>query len=181
VLSSAADSLTFSLDPIEPVRGRVLDPQGRPAAGARILEGYGRGREASAARDGTFELVGMPCKLHLSAVLPGFAPSEMVVFEHRGDATADGPVLVLRPAHRVAGRVLDVDGHAVDGATVECSLFGCESARTTSDGTFELVDLPAGSFTLWVTRPDKTKTGPFDMNIDQIPPTPLELCLPPAQ
>lgn len=130
VLSSDTDALTFALEPIEPVRGRVLDPEGRPAAGARILEGYGRGREARAASDGTFELAAMPCRLHLTATLP---------------------------------------------------VFGCEDGLTASDGTFALVDLPSGSHSLWVTRPDGTKAGPFFLDVSAGGANALEIRLPVTQ
>ena len=178
-LFSSADALRFTLDPLEPVRGRVVDPDGRPAAGARIREGYGRAREAIAGGDGTFELAGMPTTLHLTAVLPGFAPAESTPFEHTGEANANGPVLVLRRAHRAAGRVLDADGHALAGVQVKSSLFGTEPASTAPDGSFELVDLPAGAHTLWLTLPDDTKAGPFPLSIGATPADPIELRLPP--
>ena len=177
-LSSSADFLRFALDPIEPVRGRVLDPDGRPAAGARILEGYGRARAAIAGSDGAFELAGMPTRLHLTAVLPGFAPSESIAFEHTGEARATGPVLVLRPAHRAAGRVVAADGPPVAAATLKSSVFGTEPALTAPDGSFELVDLPVGAHTLWITLSDGTKGGPFTLSIGETAADPIELRLP---
>jgi len=177
-LFSSADALRFTLDPLEPVRGRVVDPDGRPAAGARILEGYGRAHEAIAGGDGAYELAGMPTTLHLTAVLPGFAPSESRAFEYTGEASATGPVLVLRRAHRAAGRVLDAAGHALEGAQLKSSTFGTEPALTAPDGSFELVDLPAGAHTLWITLPDDTKAGPFPFTIGEAPSNPIELRLP---
>lgn len=178
-LASSADSLRFTLNPLEPVRGRVVDPDGRPAAGARILEGYGRAREAIAGGDGAFELAGMPTTLHLIAVLPGFAPAESTPFEHTGEASANGPVLVLRRAHRAAGRVLDADGHALAGVQVKSSVFGTEPASTAPNGTFELVDLPDGAHTLWLTLSDGTQEGPFMLSIGETAADPIELRLPP--
>jgi hypothetical protein len=178
-LSSSANVLRFSLDPIEPVRGRVVDPDGRPVAGALVSEGYGRGQPVTTSPDGSFELLAEDGGLHLSATLPGFAPSELLRLVHSGKPTSEIHLLTLRRSCRFAGLVLDADGVPVARAQV-MARHGTESPKqllTESDGSFVLVDLPAGGQSVTITAGGQVQR--FDVMLAQDNANAHEFRLPP--
>ena len=159
--------------------GKVLLPDGSPAAGARVETSTGSTVasdwvETQSRADGSWQLTvpsgGMPSLRSVVAIKAGYAPSW---------ATADANAIVtLRLGAQPAtyqGRVCDPEGHPLVGATAEVVLLTLVTAyspgppcpvgpgvmRATSDaqGRFSLPDLPAGSdTTLLVSAPGRART-----------------------
>lgn len=145
--------------------GTVCDAAGTPIAWARILVGdewpvpldttsqptarpmRPRGVDATSDRDGTFTIDCLPVGLHEVQVwAPGFAPLRGgVEITAGGTATA---TFVLTPGAAVAGTVRRADGTPVPGALVHWQQdheFAEAHARTATDGSYRLADLPAGT------------------------------------
>jgi hypothetical protein len=151
--------LDLRMLPWPTVRGRVLDPERRPAAGAAVAAiGVSRGQESSTTDEtgafriehippGEYVLQGVPKEPHPTAdteIAPTYYPN----VTERADATRvklkpgmdlAGYDIVLRTvrAFRVAGRVVDERGEPAAGATVEATTSRTK-ATTKEDGTFEL-------------------------------------------
>lgn len=117
--------VTLSIEPGVRIRGRVIDLDDRPAAGASVyllhrFQPYAGHVVARAAEDGTFTIEDAPADraMALSAFAPGRTPSpQQVVTAHAGAEVA----VELRFAARggaVAGRALDEHGEPVEGAMV---------------------------------------------------------------
>ncbi len=121
----------FVLDPGGEITGRVVDPEGRPIAGASV----GQFREVSftglrtdnpnetfpvveTAGDGTFELAGLAVGEPLTVIArkDGYLPA-MAQNRRAGDT---GVEIVLRPGEAaVHGRVFDADGSPAAGVPVK--------------------------------------------------------------
>jgi protocatechuate 3,4-dioxygenase beta subunit len=146
-----------------PVRGRVVDPQGAPAAGAAVrarntglsrvawqwgVQSGSSEEVATTAADGTF-------------TIPGLAPRDDWVLVARkephvgkpSDPIRVGPglpvpdvTLALTPGASIHGRVLDADGQPVARASVHYWM-GNDNANTTTgaDGAFSFEGVPAGN------------------------------------
>jgi hypothetical protein len=130
--------------------GRVLDAAGRPAPGQLVLataDDGTSGGHANSTADGTFRIGGLAARPY--AVVGG---SEAAGFGVRaGVVPANEPVaLTLRPAGRIAVRVVDPSGRpvaeayprveSVDGARVR--LPGRTSGPTDAEGLFDLASPP---------------------------------------
>jgi hypothetical protein len=137
------------------IRGTVLDPAGRPVAGARVLaQPEFEGAAFSSARsgpDGTFEarnLVAGSWRLTARARIPGAGEAEA----SRVDAGATGIVLRLPEVRTIAGRVLGPDGlpHGSRGRIRVLDAAGNQVASTRWDatGSFETGGVPPGTYTL---------------------------------
>jgi hypothetical protein len=134
------------------IRGRLVDSAGRPASGLLVLvtpaDGKGSGHADSGA-DGGFRIGGLEGNPH--AVVGG---SELAGFAFRSGITPGGAplALALRPAGRIAVRVVDTAGQplkdayprveAIDGARVRMP--GRTSGPTDASGRCDLV-APPGS------------------------------------
>ena len=132
---AAADSLVF--------RGEVVDPDGKPVAGASVVICDSDGlrpprRLATSGIDGRFEAAiplasieepgdGGDAVTYLAALATGFGPG-WVKIDRRA---AEKPVVirVCRDEVAIEGRILDLQGHAVPGARVS---------------VFAIADLPNG-------------------------------------
>jgi protocatechuate 3,4-dioxygenase beta subunit len=157
--------------------GRVLDPQGAPVAGARVLLGEGsagflRGtaldakgasrffelQETATDAQGRFRFEGLEASaLRLAVRASGFAPYDAVDIPRPSSAVlAD---IVLESGVRLAGRVVDADGRPAAGVEVLRGVaessgpfrFGGQSAPATvtaADGSFVVDVLAAGPWTL---------------------------------
>jgi RNA polymerase sigma-70 factor (ECF subfamily) len=129
------------------VRGRVLDPEGRPLAGARIVHGYWE-EDAHSGPDGTFALRG-PANYpsgRIRVIASGYAQTSLELGElPPGERSL--PDIVLAPELRVRGRVLDQDGNPLAGARVSADYPHDRLPAVTSDagGAFELGGLDHGS------------------------------------
>lgn len=134
------------------ISGSVARPGGEPAANARIVLGDMR---AACDAEGRFELALEPPApaADLVAFEPGFEPVLRPSFgaslaaggETRLDLVLGPPTLTL------AGRVVDLEGGAVEGWTVELDepdllrdLDLCEPVKCDAEGRFVLPDVPVG-------------------------------------
>lgn len=148
--------------------GRVVDPAGDPVAGASLqalpatgLEsgGLAAGREAVTSSDGSFSLSGFREgeALTLRVEKKGFAVRTMPGLQV---PVPEPLTLVLTPAARIAGTVVDESGNPLGGAKLLLAEdLGDDSAKgprgrlvsaaeTDRDGRFELTDLAPGRFRL---------------------------------
>ncbi len=136
-----------------PVAGRVLDPSGRPVAGAAVALGFsnsdGDCERTRTDADGRFRfghvVVDPPRSLHLGVEAAGFAPAVKSVW-----VAADLPSQEFRLAASkpLGGRVVDPAGHPIAGAAVKLDSFGGTrhwswKGETDADGRFTWPDGPA--------------------------------------
>lgn len=155
-----------------PLRGSVIDEEGRPIAGARIrFESRGTGREtheATSDEEGGFDLPS-------TSLFPGrFVVTKTgYATESISPAATDGaPAVRLRKCRVLSGRVLDSEGKPLEG--VQVSDAGDHSSdytwrtMTDSDGRFQWENAPAGRVTVHA-----TKEG-FSRVPEQRPPAPGE-------
>lgn len=149
------------------VRARFLDPDSRPVAGVKLSSAWPKGSATSGA-DGRVALAlalvadSQVRSLHLRASATGYANVIWTAKVREDEATELGDI-VLGPAGRVRGRVLDEQGQPLAMAEVRAvqGLVSDESARfhgppdpisqvsTESDGTFELDGVPVGPVHVW--------------------------------
>lgn len=148
------------------VEGRVVDPDDRPVAGARLqafpqTSGIWPGRrhqpfESTSDASGLFAVGDLRPgeRITLVAEKPGYAESRL---EGVRVPTEEPVEMVLEPAARVSGRVRDPEGHPVADARVAVDLsagrgwgFGrrSEPIRTDPEGRFTVEDVPPGDVTL---------------------------------
>jgi RNA polymerase sigma factor (sigma-70 family) len=133
--------------PLEVVaRGRVLDPQDRPIAGARVGRSWNDGmtpRVAATDAEGRFEVqVERSAEATLTASAHGFVQLRQQIDTSRGDCEV---ALHLRAANRIHGRVFDADHQPVAGATVRTFYtIYADGAETDADGRFVLDNLDPG-------------------------------------
>jgi len=165
----ASALLSFQVIAQTTLSGQARDPAGRPLSGVRVwalLAGEWDGNEkpdAVTGDDGTFTIDGIPQRTGVVLALCG------------ADASADPidlkgipqePIdVVLQPAGRITGRIVDLEGAPVAGAAVKlireprvwgaaCSLalpLPCDpqdSGETDADGNFALAGLKAGVYAL---------------------------------
>ena len=155
--------IAVAMEPEAEVAGRVLDPAGKPVAGAEIqgqLTGETPGisvltrfRTRSGA-DGKYSFRGLPsCRL-LITVKPGPATSAFHPTNVIAKSAQVLPIdLKLEKALRVGGIVVDTAGKPVAGAYVGAT---CEASngqpflhvKTNQEGRFEL-PLPSGAFDVY--------------------------------
>ncbi len=151
--------------------GTVVDPQGIPVGGA-VVQGWctypnvldrdprpAPDREVVADEAGRFTVPHLGRRFVLLARAPGMACLTLVHGEIATGTTGDGVELVLAPAERIEGRVLDPEGRPVAGAEIaSVSAFGVRGgetplpevwtigppearARSAADGSFLLEEL----------------------------------------
>ena len=143
---------------------RVVDPEGRPVAGATILprrvareasevpEAVGRLALATTDRDGraTLEVFLSEELLEVEVVAAGFG-LQVRQFGRPGGLAGAGPKsITLRPVGRVAGRAIAEDGRGVGGlrVLVVSADSGRPEAVTDASGRFEVKEIAAGSITV---------------------------------
>jgi protocatechuate 3,4-dioxygenase beta subunit len=132
------------------IAGRLLDAAGRPAPGLLILvtpaDGEGSGH-ADSAPDGRFRIGGLVASPH--TLVGG---SELAGYAVRSGVTPGGDpiVLTLRPAGRIAVRVVDAAGQAVREAYprvesidgLRLRIPGRSSGPTDANGSYEFASPP---------------------------------------
>ncbi len=140
------------------MRGRVVDVSGKPVSDATLeIIGWARPGDAGGSmfvksvhsdKDGRFTVEGLDDRTWIAkATAPGHGPSESVKFTLRSPQ----PVEVrLSPGYELSGRLLDVDGHPMQGTAVFMydDRHHSTEARTGDDGRFRFTTLAAGKYTL---------------------------------
>jgi anti-sigma factor RsiW len=152
------------------LHGTVVDPDGRPVAGAKVtihterqwkMVGYwvhepgGHSPDATTGPDGAFRIEVLrlrpePYTVHATA---GPLRAGLVQGIDPFSIPPEGVRIVLQPTQEIRGRVLDSDGRPV-GAIVTLNRVGepvsapGPRAESGSDGTFRFVNLPEGEFDL---------------------------------
>lgn len=119
--SRAQEETGVSTEDME-MTGRVVDSEGRPLAGVEIwrpTEGPDDVLAAVSGPDGSFT-VPFDGMFPLSACPPGWLPDESPA---KGEVP-EGFRIRLRPATRIAGRVVDARGEPVEGVQVRAHLAG---------------------------------------------------------
>ncbi len=160
-------------DPVVPcgvVAGVVLDPDGRPAAGAYVWadEAPGPGATSSAlsGEDGRYELKVAPGDHPLHARGQGTATASAAVSLPSADARVEAPPLRLSAGAAIRGRVVDGAGKPRPAIRVRCwcesdqadptgevmsddrrFLFGGDDVLTDAEGKFTLRGLAGGEGT----------------------------------
>jgi hypothetical protein len=159
--------IQITIEPESSVSGRVLSPDFKPVAGAKVtarLRSEGGGKNgiffessfrAEADKNGHFEIHGLPQrKITLSIE----DPHKQWAFRPREDQLPwpDEPrkrLVLMEPAILVTGRVLDPDGKPVEGAGFSAVVDGNAGAgldddMTDNSGRYRL-HLPAGAANLY--------------------------------
>ena len=157
------------------VRGRVVDPAGKPVAGAtiqvdhylyRTVKPPGGGPSAVSGADGRYTLVAprdiagalrpgrVPCSPSTSSRRPrGMAPAGPRPRISSG-VLKDVTVRLAADDLPIEGRILDLEGRPVAGAEI-----------VTSD----LYDPPGGDLTPWIEGMKANPTGPYEGGLQEIP------------
>ncbi len=159
-------SASWTMNRGRPVRGVVLDPAGRPVAGAPVALSFSRsdGDEERTTTDDRGEFgfghVEGP-RLTLSVEKAGFGPAVLAV-----DSPAASPFTIrLEPGTPLTGRVVDHAGEPVAEALVKLDDFAGSRAwrwttRTGPDGRFRWNDGPArGAVYFNVSKPPSSALG----------------------
>jgi hypothetical protein len=154
-----ADLGTIPLAPAASARGRLLDPSGAPASGARVfVEDDTLPEPGAVGADGTFELGGLPAGSgRIRATLPGTDPVR-VEWRAGPGGTADlGDLRFTAAKGAVRGSVRSRSGGSVEGSLVSLSPWddagpGSDARRVPagSDGRFEAAALAAGRWVITV-------------------------------
>ncbi|MCI0587871.1 MAG: carboxypeptidase-like regulatory domain-containing protein [Planctomycetes bacterium] len=169
----------FVLDPPSSVTGQVVDREGKGISGARVrarpCDGnshpfgnapvvYGR---ATTDEKGFFRIGSLcPGEHSVSATSGGFAPSNPVYAEVPAAGALEGVKVVLEPGRTLRGTVVDREGNPVADAWVRTMTdrtqkpgdpsprLTRESARTSSDGAFEIRGIDQGPFIVEASHPE---------------------------
>lgn len=170
-----SEPLVLTLAPEASVAGVVLDPDGRPLAGARIttpgdmaqnmrrLRGQEKAPETQSDAEGRFLLIGLgPETKAIHAVHDRFAPSAPHALEILPGQKITDVTLRLTRGGRVTGEVYDKDGElapdtqiiAQNRATMAMSM-----SRTDGQGAFAFEHLAAGPWTITAMLDGGTLSG----------------------
>jgi len=165
------------------VEGRVVDPDDRPVAGARIRavpQGSGWGNRRNQPFEGTTDAAGHFAfgdlrrgeRVSLLAEKPGYAKGQLEGVE----VPTEEPVeIVLEPAARVSGTVKDPEGRPVEGARVAVDVSGgrgwglsrsSDPTRTDAEGRFTLADVPPGDVTLQADAEGYLRDGLLHLRVE---------------
>ena len=154
-LSVPLAAQTWRLSPAGSISGRVVDPEGRPLVGVLVTAKDQRRREDSdpapqgrTTEAGIFRINGLPA----GAFRVEAEPDDFEGITREGTIVKPGentPIgdLRTRPGYSIEGRVVDMQGEAVRGATLRLNLPGYANRRlrrvTTDDaGRFRAGGLP---------------------------------------
>lgn len=178
----ALDLGELVLEPESTLPGRVVDPDGRPVAGARVWARRSGGvalaaseHEVESDAEGRFEILGLDAgaRLHLRVRHPDF---QEVKLHGRLGAGGRPLELTLHPGIRVHGRVLRSDGSPVAEAKVTAGpsaerLGGVGEVATDADGRFELTPQAPGKIVLRaIARQGRSRPRELTLNPGDTPP-----------
>ncbi len=152
-----ASAHTLTMAAAATISGKVTSADGKGLGSARLTVGRSCDELFATAWsdfDGTFTLSGVPAgKAVVTVHLADYAPRLLVIEAHPEKPT---PLdIVLSPAVRLGGRVLDPDGQPLPGAHVRVvewrgyRTLGLQ-AMTDADGRFTILDAPADELALRV-------------------------------
>lgn len=166
-----ADLGTISLEAAARLAGRVVDPSERPVSEAQIrIEGKPGGAEPQATTGpaGQFVLEGLRAgeTLSLRVSRPGYAAVNLDPIT----LPAEEPVtVVLRPAARVSGTVVDEDGSPVAGASLLLTRDSRVLGAATADagGRFAVEGVEPATLTLTAMAPGFLPSVQSDLDVPQ--------------
>lgn len=146
---SGPTELRFVLEPAGMIRGHVLDPHGKPVAGARVVsERAFAFQEATTDVFGGFWFFSESSPAWISADGSVFAGSETLELDPHDERTASSVVLRLREScvleGRVSGRITEETGVAIDIG--DSHLW----AELDPDGSFRREQIPPGTWEVFV-------------------------------
>ncbi|WP_437724129.1 carboxypeptidase regulatory-like domain-containing protein [Sorangium sp. So ce861] len=161
----------------EPVRGVVLDPEGRPSAGAVVRCRDEPGMTASADTEGRFELPPEADGCTATAAQPPFGDAEPTRL-----AAGRDNALRLVAAGAIAGEVVDQSSRPVEayllaiesfvpaGAAARGSIDGSARKVTDPGGAFRLNELAPGRYVLTVSAAGRppTRSSAIDVEAGRI-------------
>jgi len=136
------------------VKGRVVDVEGQPIAGAKVLayvamsdRGYHPRGKAETDGQGHYQIAGIPpnCRGHVTASAEGYARRSIGDRRFPAGALLDiEDTVLLKTDSFVAGKVTDLDGNPVPGVRVSCYGPGCghKSTVTDSQGRYRVEGVP---------------------------------------
>lgn len=180
---SAATELRFVLEPAGVIRGHVLDPAGRPVAGAHVINGSTFAfHYTTSDASGAFWFYSESSPARISAGGPGFARSETLELDPHDERTASSVVLRLREScqlvGRVSGRIPDAFQVAIE--VIDDILY----AEVEPDGSFHCAEIPPGTGEVFVETWDgSTELSGPRVTVEFTPGTParVELRAPPQR
>jgi hypothetical protein len=161
----AGTTVDFVLRPGSGLSGSVLDAEGRPVEGARVLamaETDSARRTASSQGDGRFDLPGLePGRYTLIARHASFAPSVLSGVSIEPDSSAEA-TLSLAAGVALSGRLVGSDERPRSGQVLLQELAGQVVSHTVgevvraaagADGRFRLENIPTGASVFLVSSP----------------------------
>jgi len=175
---TAGEPLVLTLLPESSVSGLVLDPEGRPLAGARVtppgdlaqtmrrVRGVDRPPEATSDAEGRFHMTGLGSDVKsIHALHENFAPSAPHALELAPGTQVADVTLRLSRGGRVTGEVYDKDGVLARDAQVIAQnrgTFEMSMSRTDSQGAFAFERLAAGPWTITAMLGEGSMSGAVD-------------------
>jgi len=185
VASSNVEGLRFDVKRAGILRGHVRLPNGDPVADASVrIDHYERTKSDAT---GAYELTGFGSfgKQDVSAVSSaGTTPPTDDYRIEVPDGTIVERDLVLAPASRVSGRVVDTNGKPVSGLGLMARKHFDENVRFSSaffaesrdDGSYEMVGLPAATYSIHVWGEDGVnQIEPKNDKVTITAPTPVTI------
>jgi Carboxypeptidase regulatory-like domain/Thiol:disulfide interchange protein DsbD, N-terminal len=146
-------SAIFKVRRLLVLTGKVLDPDGRPVAGATVVRGeqWGimgleSGKDTKTDNDGNFRFPSAKSgQILLAAISPRFGPVIKTVDSKSG---IDPVELRLTPPHTIRGRVTDLNDKPISGMEVRVSEWGSFryppwKFTTDAEGRFTFTNAPA--------------------------------------
>ncbi|HEV2988945.1 MAG TPA: carboxypeptidase regulatory-like domain-containing protein [Candidatus Angelobacter sp.] len=135
----------IQLAPTNPgtITGNVMDNSGKAIVGATVS---GAGLTITTDANGAYTLGNVPAgSVALTASASGFQPASESVTVTAGNTTTAPAMTLVSNNGNVTGKVFDSANNAISGATVS---FGGGTATTDATGTYNFINLPAGTIQL---------------------------------
>jgi hypothetical protein len=172
---SGPTELRFVLEPAGMIRGHVLDPSGRPMAGARVINGSAFAFQyATTDASGAFWFYSESSPARVSAGASGFARTGTLELDPHDERSASSVVLRLRESCLLEGRV---SGRAPESVEVAIELIDdILYAEVEPDGSFHRAEIPPGTGQVFVNTWDGSEelSGPR-VTVEFTPGTPARV------